>query len=203
MIIDRWFENRTAAGFCLGLSAVLCAVMAMDPTSTEWLRYDRQAIESGEIWRLFSGHLTHASWAHTGLNVAGLVLVALLFPEPLGYRHWLLRLLFMALLTSALMYLFSPTLGWYVGLSGVLHGLFVLGFWWAFRNGDRFSLLLLGVLVAKLVVEHFHGPITSNDELVGVPVFTRAHSYGAIASVIYLLISAGFYKFRKFKDLEN
>ena len=71
-------------------------------------------------------------------------------------------------------------------MSGVLHGSFVLGLWWLLRQGDRLALLLLVLLVGKLLIEHFHGPITSDEDLVGVPVLTEAHSFGALAAAIWV-----------------
>lgn len=188
MIIDRWFEDRRTALACMTIGLVICALMAGGQVWIESLRYDRLGIEQGQWWRILSGHLVHASWPHTGLNLAGLVLIALLFPEPIAAWAWGLRLLVLSTGISGLIYWLVPELGWYVGLSGVLHGFFVLGFWWLFRQGDRFSLLLLVILLGKLIWEHFAGPITSNEALVGVPVLVEAHSYGAACALVYIFI---------------
>ena len=189
MIIDRWFEDRRAALACMTIALLIGALSLGGESVTEFLRYDRNAIEAGQWWRTLTGHLVHASFAHTLLNVAGLVLIALLFPEPLPFWRWAWRILVLSAGISALIYWRLPNLGWYVGLSGTLHGLFVLGFWWLFREGDKLAPILLLVLICKLLWEHFNGPITSNEELVGVPVLVEAHSYGALCAVIYLAIS--------------
>ncbi len=187
MIIDRWFEDRRTALACMTMALLIGALSLGGQELAAQLRYDRSALLAGEYWRALTGHLVHASPAHTALNIAGLVLIALLFPEPISLRVWAWRLLLLSLSVSALILWRVPDLAWYVGLSGVLHGFFVLGFWWLFRQGDRFSLLLLLVLIAKLAWEHLHGPITSNEDLVGVPVLVEAHSYGAISAVFYIL----------------
>ncbi len=193
MIIDRWFEDRRAAMACMTMALLIGALSLGGDAVTELLRYDRSAIFAGQWWRVLTGHLVHASIAHTLLNVAGLVLIALLFPEPIPLWRWAWRLLVISLGISALMLWLLPDLGWYVGLSGTLHGLFVLGFWWLFRQGDKLAPLLLIVLISKLIWEHFNGPITSNEELVGAPVLVEAHSYGALCAVIYLA-SAGLWQ---------
>lgn len=190
MIIDRWFEDRRAALACMTIALLIGALSLGGESLTELLRYDRSAIQAGQWWRAISGHLVHASVAHTLLNVAGLVLIALLFPEPMPLWRWAWRTMILSLGISALIYWRLPNLGWYVGLSGTLHGLFVLGFWWLFRQGDKLAPILLLVLICKLMWEHFNGPITSNEELVGVPVLVEAHSYGALFAVIYLAIAA-------------
>lgn len=200
MIIDRWIEDRHAGLACMTLAVLIGALSLLGNHATELLRYDRFAIEQGEYWRVLSGHLVHAGLAHTLLNMAGLVLIALLFPEPLPLRMWLWRVLSISLGISALMYWRLPDLGWYVGLSGTLHGLFVLGFWWLFRQGDRLAPLLLLVLMAKLTWEHFYGAISSNEDLVGVPVLVEAHSYGAMCALIYLLLGTAWSRWRSFKQ---
>lgn len=192
IIIDHWIEDRRAAIACVTLAAIIGALALIGNSATEVLRYDRGAILDGEYWRLVTGHLVHAGIAHTLLNMAGLLLIMFLFPEPWPLWVWLQRVFIISLGISALMLWRIPELGWYVGLSGTLHGLFVLGFWWSYRQGDRFSLLLLAVLLAKLIWEHFQGPISSNEELVGVPVLVEAHSYGAICAGIYLFLVATF-----------
>lgn len=144
--------------------------------------------------------MIHASWPHVGLNLLGLVLVAWLFPEPLA-AHWhFVRFVWLALASSLMMYLWLPTLDWYVGLSGVLHGSFVMGLWWLFRQGDKLAFVLLLLLAGKLVLEHFHGPITSDEDLVGVPVLTEAHSYGALAACVWMPVERWVVFLRSMRD---
>ena len=74
-------RNTEAAGYrshwllpcAIGLIA--CLIALGHDSARLHLRYDRLAIESGELWRLASGHFTHLSAAHLGLNLAGLFLV--------------------------------------------------------------------------------------------------------------------------------
>ncbi len=188
MIVDRWFEDRRSLLACLTMALLIGALSLAGEQVTELLRYDRMAIIRGEYWRIITGHLVHAGVAHTALNMAGLILIAALFPEPIPLAWWLWRLILLCAAVTALIFWRVPELDWYVGLSGVLHGFFVLGFWWLYRSGDRLSLLFLAVLLSKLIWEHFQGPISSNEELVGVPVLVEAHSFGAFSALIYLLL---------------
>lgn len=172
--------------YAIVAAVLIVSFQAMGSDVIDALRWDREALTKFQWWRLWTGHLVHASWPHVGLNLLGLVLVAWIFPEPLPLRVQFLRFAWLGLVSSVLMYAFVPSLGWYVGMSGVLHGSFVLGLWWLLRQGDRLALLLLLLLVGKLLIEHFHGPITSDEDLVGVPVLTEAHSFGALAAAIWV-----------------
>ena len=44
-------------------------------SATALLRYDREVIGNGELWRLLTGHLVHLGWSHFLLNAIGLALV--------------------------------------------------------------------------------------------------------------------------------
>lgn len=177
-----------AAVFSAIMAIVIVSTQLGGETVTQWLRWDRVALGEFEWWRLWTGHLVHASWAHVGLNLLGLGLVAWLFPEPVSARWHFVRFLWLGFASSIMMLLWVPDLDWYVGLSGVLHGSFVLGLWWLFRQGDKLAFLLLVLLAGKLILEHFVGPVTSDEELVGVPVLTQAHSYGALAAAMLIPI---------------
>ena len=177
--------------FCLLMGLIIVLAQSGGQTALDILRWDRVALTEFDWWRLWTGHLIHASWPHVGLNLMGLVLIAWLFPEPKSLREHCLRFAWLALFISVAMFSL-PDLGWYVGLSGVLHGSFVFGLWWLWRRGDRLALVLLLGLLFKLGWEHLHGPLTSDEDLVGVPVLTQAHSFGAIGAGIWLAAAAAF-----------
>jgi membrane associated rhomboid family serine protease len=48
----------------------------------QWGRYDREALESGELWRLVTADLVHLGWGRLWLNLAALVMMAVLFRRP-------------------------------------------------------------------------------------------------------------------------
>ena len=56
--------SLTLAGLTAGLFA------AFGPAPEAWV-YDRAAIESGEWWRLISGHWVHSDGAHLGCGIFG------------------------------------------------------------------------------------------------------------------------------------
>jgi hypothetical protein len=78
---------------------------------------------------------------------------------------------------------FLPAVHWYVGLSGVLHGLFVAGALASLAAGYRAELLLLGLLVVKLAWEQVHGALPGSEGFAGGTVLVESHLFGAIAGL--------------------
>ena len=150
----------------------------------EWFRFDRQAIADFEIWRLLSGHFVHLGTAHFLLNATGLILVWLIAGREFGFRDWgIITLASIAAIDLGL-WLFSPALTWYVGLSGVLHGMLAAGILAALRQ-RRIDTVVLGIaLLAKLAYEQFVGPLPGSETAAGATVIVDAHFYGAIGGAI-------------------
>ncbi len=69
----------------------------------------------------------HLGWAHLWPNLLALLLIGGLLEEFLSPLEWLVASLVTAFAISAGLYLFHPDTQWYVGLSGVLHGLVACG----------------------------------------------------------------------------
>jgi rhomboid family GlyGly-CTERM serine protease len=151
------------------------------------LRYDRDAIGTGEVWRLVTGHFVHLGWGHLVLNVAGLVLGTWLFAADRSPTQWLLATLASALACGGGLWLFTPEVLWCVGLSGVLHGLMVVGFGGWAVTGDRWAVALLAVVVAKLAWEQAGGWMPWEATISGGSVVTDAHLWGALGGCAYLL----------------
>lgn len=154
-----------------------------DP-ATVALRYQRTALLDGQWWRLFSAHLVHLGWSHWALNMAGLALIwALLARELAGVFGWLV-VLGSALVIGLGLLQFDPALQWYVGLSGVLHGLFAAGALRRWSYEPRAAMIMLAVLAAKLVWEQFAGAMPGTGALAGGAVIVDAHLFGAVGGII-------------------
>lgn len=168
---------------CLGSLALLA--IALSAGGDAWrdvLRYQRDAVLSGQIWRLLSAHLVHAGWRHLALNLIGLSLIGLLFRVSFSARQWLGVMLASVLVIDAGFVWLEPGLDWYVGLSGLLHGLMAAGAvaWW---RGERGSLALVvsALLAGKLIWEQFVGPVPTGA---GIATIVDAHLYGAIGGLL-------------------
>ncbi len=183
-------RNLPAVLFALALLSLV--LQALPQGWQALVRYDRAAIAAGEWWRLVSGHLLHLGWMHLALNLAGLGLIAGLF-----WRYWTawnFALVFVCSLIAADIGLwwFSPEVGWYVGLSGILHGLLVAGALFAFRRERAFSLAVMAIVTGKLAWEQVTHSSAGTEQLIGGHVLFDAHLYGftggAIAAIMLLFL---------------
>lgn len=163
------------------LLSMLC-ITAQALGLVETLRFERTLINH-EPWRLLSGHLVHLGWGHLALNLAGLALIWALFGRLLYPWAWGLALLLSGAAIGIALYLRDSGLAWYVGLSGVLHSLLVLGALASLRREPRTALLLLVMVAAKIAWEQFTGSSAGTGDWVGGPVIVNAHLYGALAGV--------------------
>jgi rhomboid family GlyGly-CTERM serine protease len=169
--------------------AVLCALAAGGPPLTAWLQYDRDALAAGQWWRLVTAHLVHLGWGHLAMNVAGLLGLWWLYGDLKDRRDWLAVSTVCALSVSILLYSFSPAVDWYVGLSGVLHGLWAAGALALCRTSRLEGVGSLVVLGAKLALEYGYGPLSSGGAE-ALPVVTVAHRYGALGGIAGALLIA-------------
>lgn len=170
----------------LALLAIALAVAGDD--ATRIFRFERQLIGQGEWWRLLTGHLTHLGWPHLGLNLVGLLLVWLLTGRALRPPEWGFVLVVTALLNGLALLAFVPSLVWYVGLSGVLHGLLLAGMLAGWRTGQRDAPLIIALVVVKLAWEQVSGPLPGSAEAAGGPVVVDAHLYGALGGMLAFLL---------------
>ncbi len=168
-------------GFALSVAALLALT---GDWGRELFRYDRFAIAGGELWRLVSGHFVHLAWSHFALNAAGLILICYLVAARFAAMEWLL-ISFLVIVGIDLGFWFlEPQLAWYVGLSGVLHGLLAAGVTGGIRNGQPDSWVIGGLLAIKLIYEQLIGPLPGSESASGGDVVVVAHLYGAIAGAL-------------------
>jgi len=154
----------------------------------EALAFYRPGLAAGELWRLMSAHFVHLGIAHLLLNAAGLLLVWYLVSASFSNARWLLVTLLVVAGVDAGLWFLEPQLVWYVGLSGLLHGLLAAGIVAGLRSG-RIDLLILALLVAaKLVYEQLVGPLPGSEQSSGGAVIVASHLYGAITGVFAAML---------------
>lgn len=162
------------------------------------LRYQRGAIAAGEWWRLFSGHLVHLGWSHLWLNLAGLLLVWWLVGHAFSVRLWWWLIGGSLLGISLGLWWWLPGLAWYVGLSGVLHGLLVAGGLRLALRGESEALLLLLIVSVKVAWELWQGPLPGSREAAGGEVVVQAHALGYLCGALFTLLLALGARWRRF-----
>ncbi len=118
------------------------------------------------------------------MNIAGLAVVWWLLGAWLRTRDWLMVYFICALAISCGLLYRDTELMWYVGLSGILHGMLAAGSWAAVRTGQREGIALLLVLALKLLWEQAQGGLPGTAELAGGTVIVNAHLYGAVAGLV-------------------
>lgn len=150
-----------------------------------WLAFDRDAIAAGQWWRLLTGNFAHLGWYHWLLNALGVVVLVLLCPQPLPLWIWWRRVLLIGLGMSLSLWAFVPGLTHYVGMSGVIHGLFVLGLVPQVRRGDLIALGCLLYLLGKIGWELYAGAPVSDEAAIGGRVIVESHLYGTLSAVVY------------------
>jgi len=172
--MQRWWPPLLLITVCL---------MAQALGWVDALRYER-SLAAAEPWRLLTAHVVHLGWMHLALNLAGLCLIWALFGRRLAPWAWGVALVVCALTVGLGLWWRDADLAWYVGLSGVLHGLLVLGALAALRAEPRTALLVLAGVALKLVWEQYSGGDSGTAALVGGAVIVNAHLYGALGGLL-------------------
>ncbi len=189
--LDRNPEAAPGAGrWLLPVLVLLIAVLlALGGEMTrQWLRFDRVEIDAGELWRLVTGHFVHLGWSHLALNGAGLVLVWYLVGDAFDRLRWFLIGVFTVIIMDIGLWIFDPMLMWYVGLSGLLHGILAAGLMEKLRKPDREALILMLLLLAKLAWEQFSGPLPGSESTAGGTVVVDSHLFGALGGVVAAIL---------------
>lgn len=161
--------------------AVILALAATGGPGRRLLEYERGALAAGEWWRLASAHLVHLDLRHAVLNCAGLALMWALFARDYTVRQWLAVLAGSAAAIDAGLWFWSSTVQWYVGSSGVLHGVMAAGTLAHLRRREPDGWLLAAFLVAKLAWEQGVGPLPLSG--LGPEVVVDAHLYGVAGGI--------------------
>ena len=102
--------------------------------------------------------------------------------------EWLVIFLVSGLFVTCGLYLFNPHLIWYVGLSGLLHGLFLAGGLRLLATEFKFAAVLIIAIVGKLMYEQMMGSLPGTSEMSGGPVVVNSHLFGAIGGVVSFIL---------------
>jgi rhomboid family GlyGly-CTERM serine protease len=173
-------DGRYGVGLALTVALLLLPLLGGMALRDAW-RYEREAIAAGQWWRLLTCHLVHLDAGHALLNAVGLALLWALFARSYRLSSWLLAMALSTIAIGCGFWFLSTQLHWYVGASGLLHGVFACGCLAMMGTGDRIGFIAGALFVAKLAWEQWHGPLPFEraDQVV-----TVAHLYGAIGGAL-------------------
>jgi len=190
-VLREILPGKTPWAFlALGLTAL---VIQFVPAGRDALLYDRAALQQGEWWRIWTGHLVHFGWAHFVAD-AGLFLILGAQLQPRHAFFARLALILMPAFVSAVIYWFDPAMTRYGGLSAVNLGLllFLAAQGWQRNWTDWFWPAVLLIYVGEVIFEinqggRGGGMIRFDDP--GVHVATSAHLASAAYALVAWLIS--------------
>lgn len=172
---------------------VLCVVggllVLFEPLSSDWLRFDREKIAGGEVWRLFTANYVHLSHTHALGNGLGVLLLAYVAGCAFNSTAGVILLIWSSLVVGGGLYWFADYLYFYVGFSGVLHALLLVAPFLSRAYSLSVALLFLIIIVAKVVWEQtpFYDDMAL-FQAIGGRVETNAHALGVVAGVFFLIV---------------
>ncbi|WP_372768907.1 rhombosortase [Pseudoalteromonas sp.] len=162
---------------------ILTALIIFATPLSELFEYNRALFAKGEYWRIVTGHFSHSNSYHLMLNLAGVALIWALHGEYYDSKKYALALLLLALYTGGGIYIFYPENTLYNGLSGVLHGLIIIGALIDCQKGMKTGYLLFIGVWLKIAWEQYTGPSAELGELIEARVAIEAHLIGAISGI--------------------
>ncbi|WP_249199186.1 rhombosortase [Photobacterium sp. GJ3] len=164
------------------LVVCLLGIVAQFAPIHDLMVWDRQAILTGQWWRILTGNLTHTNWPHLAMNLSGLIILCYLFRFDLSAFRLSLLLFLLSLMVGLALFLTQMNI--YAGLSGVLHGLFIWGACQDIRLHRKGGKLLLAAGVLKVAWDVSVGGSAETAALIEAHVAVEAHLAGALGGAL-------------------
>ena len=180
-----WHSFKTSDWQFVGLTAAIAVPLQV--LGPEYIRFERDWVQTGQVWRVITTHWVHVGWVHLALNLLGLAICVLLAHPRWSLKRWIVQSLVMGLGISVLFTLLNPELNWYVGFSGILFGLYFLAAWDLFARDRLIAVLMGAAVVGKVLLEQLTPYDVDSSELIGAPVIVDAHLYGLLMAIAIAL----------------
>ena len=158
------------------------------------LEFDRQQILSGDIWRIWTGHLVHTNNSHFVLNSVAAIIIYFTFFTRVKVGELLLYSFVFATLISVTLWCAHPNVGWYNGLSGLLHALAAYFFMRLARDEGKVFWVGLAIVWGKVLIETIRAQ-SGYESLIGdMTVITEAHLIGVLFGTMTAIICMAYFQ---------
>ena len=172
-------------------ATIFALVIALGgPPAALELRYERGAVESGQLWRLLIGNYVHLGWWHLTVNLACLLGLGLVSNMPRTLLDWATRFIVLSLGVTLGIHWFCPQIGYYVGLSGILYGLYFTEFFDAARRGKLMELAVILMIIGRTCWDLSMGTSKSEEALIGGVIIPMAHLFGLLGGLAIVAAQA-------------
>ncbi|WP_198436725.1 rhombosortase [Moritella sp. F3] len=177
LIQHRWINWLSLGLLCL----IIFAISADNITVWD---YNRELIIEGEYWRIISGNFNHTNIYHLLLNLSALTVIAGLHYRYYSSIAYASLILCLSIGVGIGILWLSPSTHLYVGLSGILHGIIIVG---AIIDVSKkyYSgyVLIIGTII-KVLHEQLFDSSAEMSQLIAAKVLTEAHLYGLVTGFI-------------------
>lgn len=175
-------QHRWLSWLILGL---LCLIIyGFSAENTTVLDYNRELIINGEFWRLISGNFNHTNINHLLLNVSALAVIGGLHYRYYNATAYISLILVLSIGVGAGIFWLSPSTHLYVGLSGILHGIIIVGAIIDVTKQYYSGYALIIGTIIKIINEQFFNSPVEMSQLIEAEVLTEAHLYGLVTGLI-------------------
>jgi rhomboid family GlyGly-CTERM serine protease len=175
----------------LGLLTISVGIYYL-PGVTPVLVYERRSVLSGELWRLFSGHLVHFSASHLLYNALALGLAGWII-EYRRYPRYVIVCVFSALLVSLAILTVKPDMTVYGGLSGIASASIVYFSLCAIREAGPWRWIGGGTLLLTIVKIFFESmsdkPLFASIDTISFLPVPMAHVMGGMTACVIFFTS--------------
>ncbi|NQZ49437.1 MAG: rhombosortase [Moritella sp.] len=175
-------QHRWLNWFFLGL---LCLIIyAISAENITVLDYNRESIINGEYWRLISGNFNHTNIYHLLLNLGALAVIGGLHYRYYNSAAYTSLILLLSIGVGVGILWLSPSTHLYVGLSGILHGIIIVGAVIDVTKKYYSGYVLMIGTVLKVINEQLFNSPVEISQLIEAKVLTEAHLYGLVTGLI-------------------
>ena len=175
-------QHRWLSWLILGL---LCLIIyALSAENITALDYNRELIIDGEFWRLITGNFNHTNIYHVLLNVSALAVISGLHYRYYSPAAYFSLILILSVGVGAGIFWLSPSTYLYVGLSGILHGIIIVGAIIDVTKQYYSGYVLIAGTIIKIINEQFFNSPIEMSQLIEAKVLTEAHLYGLVTGLI-------------------